>query len=125
VSVPKAVKPFLFSTDYHSSSMIFTFSGKFASEAELLAHRRQQLQSNLDLQTLSQKLSALRSLSSNWSRDEEPEESLEQEEDDEDIESKPKQKKAKASKVEPKSAKETKQVHAAPVKKKSVPSKRK
>jgi hypothetical protein len=49
--------------------MIFTFSGKFASEADLLAHRKQQLQSNLDLQTLSQKLAALKTLSSNWNRD--------------------------------------------------------
>ncbi len=70
VSVPKAMKPFLFAPDYHSSSMIFTFSGKFASEADLLAHRKQQLQSNLDLQTLSQKLAALRTLSSNWNREE-------------------------------------------------------
>ena len=69
VSVPKSMKPFLFTPDYHSSSMIFTFSGKFASEADLLAHRKQQLQSNLDLQTLSQKLAALKTLSSNWNRD--------------------------------------------------------
>ena len=69
VAVPKALKPFLFTPDYHSSSMIFTFSGKFASEADLLAHRKQQLQSNLDLQTLSQKLAALKTLSSNWNRD--------------------------------------------------------
>ena len=68
ISVPKAVKPFLFTPDYNSSSMIFTFSGKFASEAELLAHRKQQLESNLDLQTLSQKLAALKTLSSNWNR---------------------------------------------------------
>ena len=68
-AVPKSMKPFLFTPDYHSSSMIFTFSGKFASEADLLAHRKQQLQSNLDLQTLSQKLAALKTLSSNWNRD--------------------------------------------------------
>ena len=70
VAVPRAIKPFLFTPDYHSSSMIFTFSGKFASEADLLAHRKQQLQSNLDLQTLSQKLAALKTLSSNWNREE-------------------------------------------------------
>lgn len=68
-AVPKAVKPFLFAPDYHSSSMFFTFSGKYASEADLLAHRKQQLQSNLDLQTLSQKLAALKTLSSNWNRE--------------------------------------------------------
>lgn len=70
VAVPKSIKPFLFTPDYHSSSVIFTFSGKFASEADLLAHRKQQLQSNLDLQTLSQKLAALKTLSSNWNREE-------------------------------------------------------
>jgi hypothetical protein len=69
IAVPKAIKLFLFTPDYHSSSMIFTFSGKFASEADLLAHRKQQLQGNLDLQTLSQKLAALKTLSSNWNRD--------------------------------------------------------
>jgi hypothetical protein len=69
VSVPKAIKPFLFTPDYHSSSAIFTFSGKFASEEDLLAHRKQQLQSNLDLQTLSQKLAVLKTLSSNWNRE--------------------------------------------------------
>lgn len=82
-TVPKSLKPFLFAPDYHSASMIFTFSGKFASEADLLAHRRQQLQSNLDLQTLSQKLSALRTLSSNWSRVDDPESPEEQEQLDE------------------------------------------
>ena len=69
LSVPKCMKPFLFSPDYNSSAMIFTFSGKFASEEDLLAHRRQHLESNLDLQTLSQKLAALKTLSSNWTRD--------------------------------------------------------
>jgi len=69
VSVTKCIKPFLFSPDYHSSSMVFTFSGRFDSEAELLAHRRQQLQSNLDLQNLSQKLSALKTLSANWQKE--------------------------------------------------------
>jgi hypothetical protein len=69
-AVPKPVKLFLWTPDYHSSSMIFTFSGKFASEADLLAHRKQQLQTNLDLQTLSQKLAALKTLSANWNRGE-------------------------------------------------------
>lgn len=67
-TIPKAVKPFLFAPDYHGSSAIFTFSGKFASEADLLAHRRQQLAGavNLDMQNLNQKLAALRTLSSSW-----------------------------------------------------------
>lgn len=68
-TIPKNVKAFVFSPDYHGASAIFTFSGKFASEADLLAHRRQQLNtsSSLDLQNLQQKLSALRTLSTTWS----------------------------------------------------------
>lgn len=67
-AVPKGVKPFLFVPDYHSSSAIFTFSGKFASEADLLAHRKQQLQGTLsnDLQNLQEKLAAIRNLSATW-----------------------------------------------------------
>lgn len=68
-AIPKTVKPFLFSPDYHGASAIFTFSGKFASEADLLAHRRQHFTggANFDLQNLQQKLSALRSISGGWS----------------------------------------------------------
>lgn len=76
VAVPKSIKPFLYSPDYNSSSMIFTFSGKFASEEDLLAHRKQQLQTNLDLDTLSQKLAALKTLSANWQRDQGVEQSF-------------------------------------------------
>lgn len=67
-TVPKTVKSFLFAPDYHGSSAIFTFSGKFDSEADLLAHRRQQLAGsvNLDMQNLNQKLAALRTLSTSW-----------------------------------------------------------
>lgn len=67
-TIPKSVKAFLFAPDYHGASAIFTFSGKFASEADLLAHRRQQLAGsvNLDMQNLNQKLAALRTLSSSW-----------------------------------------------------------
>ena len=68
VSISKAVKPFLFAPEYHGSSAVFTFSGKFASEADLLAHRRQQMTGGVsfDLQNINQKLQALRSLSSGW-----------------------------------------------------------
>ena len=70
-TIPKGVKPFLFAPDYHGSSAIFTFSGKFASEADLLAHRKQQLTGsvNLDMQNLNQKLAALRTLSATWNID--------------------------------------------------------
>lgn len=68
-AIPKMVKPFLFAPDYHGASAIFTFSGKFASEEDLLAHRRQQLTTtpSLDLQNLQQKLAALRTISGGWS----------------------------------------------------------
>lgn len=64
--LPKAVKPFLFLPDYRSTAAVYIFSGKFTSEADLLAHRKQQLQSssNLDGQSLGQKLAVLRALSS-------------------------------------------------------------
>lgn len=70
-TIPKGAKPFLFAPDYHGSSAIFTFSGKFASEADLLAHRKQQLTGsvNLDMQNLNQKLAALRTLSATWNID--------------------------------------------------------
>ena len=68
LTVPKLVKPFLFTPEYQGSASIFTFSGKFASEADLLAHKRQQLQGiqTIDLQNIGQKLATLRSLSSHW-----------------------------------------------------------
>ncbi len=62
VAVPRPAKPFLFTPDYHSSSMIFTFSGKFTSEAELLAFRRQQLQHTDDFNSIGQKLAAIRTI---------------------------------------------------------------
>lgn len=70
-TIPKCIKSFLFAPDYHGSSAIFTFSGKFASEADLLAHRKQQLTGsvNLDMQNLNQKLAALRTLSTSWNID--------------------------------------------------------
>lgn len=74
LSVPKTLKPFLYVPDYHGTSSIFTFSGKFASEEDLLAHRKQQIkgESNFELQTVQKKLQALRTLSSGWVEKEEP-----------------------------------------------------
>lgn len=68
LTIPKVIKPFLFAPEYHGSSAIFTFSGKFSSEEDLLAHRRQQLTSGsgFDLQNLQQKLAALRTISGGW-----------------------------------------------------------
>ena len=67
-TIPRQIKPFVFAPDYHGAFAIFTFSGKFTSEEDLLAHRKQMLSSsvNMDLQNLQQKLAALRSLSSGW-----------------------------------------------------------
>jgi hypothetical protein len=76
LTVPKAVKPFLFVPDYQGSSSIFTFSDKFASEADLIAHKRQQLQgiASIEVQSITQKLATLRTLSSHWlASDKEPE----------------------------------------------------
>ncbi len=68
IAVPKPIKPFLFTPDYRSTAAVYVFSGKFTSEAELLAHRRQQLQTSasFDSQSLSQKLAALRSISATY-----------------------------------------------------------
>jgi hypothetical protein len=62
---PKSIKSFIFAPDYRGAAAVFTFSGKYTSEEELLAHRKQQLQlsPHIETQSLSQKLAALRSLS--------------------------------------------------------------
>jgi len=76
MTAPKAVKPFLFMPDYQPAASIFTFSGKYSSEADMLAHKsrdRHGLQpglQSLDLQDVNQKLATLKALSSQWlSRD--------------------------------------------------------
>lgn len=71
IAVPKSIKPLLFTPDYHSSSVLFTFSDKFASEADLLAHRRQQLEHGSEVGSLKEKLQAIRSLSFGWNKEEE------------------------------------------------------
>lgn len=70
IAVPKAAKPLLFAPDYHSSSVLFTFSDKFASEADLLAHRKNQLQHGDESNSLKDKLQALRAISSPWIKEE-------------------------------------------------------
>lgn len=67
-SVPKTIKPLLFTPDYHSSSVLFTFSDKFGSEADLLAHRKQQLEKGSELSSLKEKLHLIRSLG--WEKEE-------------------------------------------------------
>jgi hypothetical protein len=68
IGVSKAIKPFLFAPEYQGTSSIFTFSDRFASEADLLAHKRQTIQTlaTIEMQSISQKLATLRTLSSHW-----------------------------------------------------------
>lgn len=67
-TVPQELRPFLFTPDHATSSLV-TFSSKFETEEELLAHRRAQHLSaapDTGLESLNQKLASLRSLSSRW-----------------------------------------------------------
>ena len=65
-TVPPSVRPFLFIPDLTASGV--TFSSKFDTEEQLLASRRQALgeASDQSLQSINQKLAALRSISSKW-----------------------------------------------------------
>lgn len=65
-TVPPAIRPFLFIPDLTASTV--TFSSKFDSEEQLLASRRnaQTEASDQNLQSINQKLAALRNLSSKW-----------------------------------------------------------
>jgi hypothetical protein len=65
-TVPPAVRLFLFTPD-HSSTSIIAFSSKFESEEQMLASRKSQsAQPQMTLESLNQKLAALRTLSSRW-----------------------------------------------------------
>lgn len=66
-TVPPEIRMFLFTPDY-TSTFTATFSSKFESEEELLASRRASLaaSTDLNLESLNQKLATLRSLSSRW-----------------------------------------------------------
>lgn len=65
-TVPAEVRLFLF-TPEHSSSSIIAFSSKFESEEQMLASRKSQsAQPQMTLESLNQKLAALRNLSNRW-----------------------------------------------------------
>ncbi len=65
--IPKAVKSFLFTPEYQGSLAIYTFSHKFASEAELLAHKKKDLHSTqIEALDLNKKLATLRAISAEW-----------------------------------------------------------
>lgn len=65
-TVPQAVRPFLFTPEMSASGV--TFSSKFETEEQLLAHRKHTSGDvqDLSLQSINQKLAALRNLSSKW-----------------------------------------------------------
>ncbi len=77
-TVPLTVRPFLFIPDLTASTV--TFSSKFESEEQLLASRRhmQGEEGDQGLQSINQKLAALRSLSSKWldQEDKQPKKSI-------------------------------------------------
>lgn len=68
LTIPKPIKPFLYAPEYQGSASIFTFSGKFATEADLLAHKKSLLREDVtqEAHNLQQKLTSLRTLSSQW-----------------------------------------------------------
>jgi Uncharacterised protein family (UPF0158) len=66
-TVPTAVRSFLFTPDMSASGV--TFSSKFESEEQLLAHRRpthEDAERDLNLLSINEKLVALRNLSNKW-----------------------------------------------------------
>lgn len=67
-TVTPAVRPFLFTPDFSSGSAL-TFSSKFDSEDQWLAHRRSAHltpDADLSLESINQKLALLRGISSKW-----------------------------------------------------------
>jgi hypothetical protein len=72
-TVPPAARPFLFIPDLSASGI--TFSSKFENEEQLLAHRRHlhdDAERDLNMQSINQKLAALRNLSTKWLDGSEP-----------------------------------------------------
>lgn len=66
-TVPPTLRPFLFTPDMSASGV--TFSSKFETEEQLLAHRKHpggEPSPDLNLQSINQKLAALRDLSNKW-----------------------------------------------------------
>ncbi len=108
-TVPALALPFLFIPDISSASAI-TFSTKFESEEEIIANSNRKLASHSDQpETLSQKLSVLRNLSSKWVQDDSKDSKKsaskskisfdddEDEDDEEDFDEVPKAKSAKSA----------------------------
>lgn len=66
-SVPPAVRPFLFSPEFHQFTSM-TFSTRFETEQQMISRRKSSSESDYDVsvESLNQKLSLLRNLSSRW-----------------------------------------------------------
>lgn len=113
VAVPPTILPLLFTPDI-SSAFDVTFSTKFGSGEDLMAHRRTSLISDLDvnLDSLNHKLESLRQLSNKWidseDKEKKPSETWDDEEDEEEAE----------QPVQPKQKESPKQKKIAPPKKK-------
>ncbi|MBS4167886.1 UPF0158 family protein [Parachlamydia sp. AcF125] len=118
ITVPPSILPLLFTPDI-SSAFDVTFSSKFESGEELMAHRRSHLMNDLDLNVtdLSSKLETLRHLSNRWVEAEEVKNKTaiqenwdddEDEEDDWDLDESPKTPKNKKKEPAAKTAKEPK-----------------
>ena len=139
-SVPPEAQLFLFTPD-HASTSIIAFSSKFDNEEQMLASRKSHAaQPHMTLESLNQKLAALRNLSSRWlehenkpetaeepgehkEEDEEEyselEDEIEIEEEEELEESKPKVV-PKPKKIEKKAAKKSEPLRKPPIKKPPV-----
>jgi len=93
-TVPKKVRPFLFTPDL-SHIGAASFSAKFETEEELMASRKQAVMTETEnaLEDLNKKLETLRRLSSSWNGDEEePKLELDEEEEAEPPKKKPRKK---------------------------------
>jgi len=114
--IPKEIKPFLFAPDYQGTSSVFTFSGRFSSQEELLAYRKRQHQdvNVIETQDLNKKLETLRALSSSWA-----EAKGEVEEKESPMPLEKEKKKAVAVKKSETKTKEKRHLRAAPPKKKA------
>lgn len=133
-SVPRHARPFLFIPEYGQGTFI-VFSQKFENEEQLLARKKSPLAGELgvNIETLNQKLMAIRSLSDKWEQEEQAvktptshstkdldeDESWDDEEEDEDELPAKKKAAAKKTAAPAKVAKKT----LSPAKKESAPAK--
>jgi hypothetical protein len=73
-TVPTALRQFLFTPPYNPHNTLMIFSQKFDNEEQMLARKKPLISSDLavNLETLNQKLSAIRHLSSRWAKEDNP-----------------------------------------------------